>query len=89
MVLMLVAYTLTVAAVDVFIMRTVRDYRDEILLFWNLSNLVYICLNLVLVFIINFDTYPCVSRCFLKWCYIEEGEKEEEVTAGSEKEKGS
>lgn len=86
---MVVTYTLTVAAVDVFVMFTISDYRDEIMLFWNLSNLLYICLNLILVFIVNFDTYPCVSRCFLKWCYIEEGEKEEEATTGSEKVKGS
>lgn len=70
MVLMVVTYMLTVAAVDALVMLTVKMYRDEIMLFWNLSNLLYVCLNLVLVFIINFNTYPWVSRCFLKWCYI-------------------
>jgi hypothetical protein len=54
MVSMLIGYALSVGLADYLIYRMAREYRIEMLLYWNASNFVYACLNIVLIFIINF-----------------------------------
>lgn len=71
MVSMVVGFALSACSVNVIIYHMINQYNLYLFLYWNITNLVYAFLNLLLIFIINFETYPWVSQCFLKCCYAE------------------